>query len=147
MDLLNQLREDASRLVDEAAPEVVNALEHIGKTDTLTRLFVALLGRLSEAIPGIVYPSEDKPLPSAVVTHTPTDEEATEAAIVSPNPAAPSVTSLPVQAQPSEQSKMEDLERKLKVEESKVSALQASITPNPQAAPSITAQTSQGSNP
>lgn len=146
MDLLNQLREDASRLVDEAAPEVVSALEHIGTPDVLAKLFVSLAGRLAEAVPGIVYPGVDKPLPASVTTHTPTDEEAGATAVVQPNTPVQQVPAqAPVPPQAPQQSTVAELEAKLKAEEQKVAALQSAATPQPQAQPQVSDQT-QGQN-
>lgn len=85
MKLLNQLREDAARLADEAAPEVVAALEHLAPPHSLLAAFVALVGRLEQDVPGIVHP-DAAPLPAPLTTHTPSDAEVEAAGAVAPQP-------------------------------------------------------------
>ena len=41
MDLLNQLRDDAGKIADEAVPEVLNAVESLGSGDSLAKVVVS----------------------------------------------------------------------------------------------------------
>lgn len=151
--LLAQLRQDAARLADEAAPEVVAAIEHLGSTDTVTKLVVALIGRLEESIPGLVKP-HDTPLPTALTTHVPTDEEAAEAQQVPPNP----TTQTPVQQVPTSavqvpqtqqtqvgnpSQELEALRVELQREQQKVATLQSLLQPPAADKPVVDTQTQE----
>lgn len=139
--LLTQIREDAARIETEADPVIKAAIEQLGVPSTITSVVVALIGRLEEAIPGLVRPA-DSPLPTPLTTHTPTDEEVAAANAVPPNqPQATQVAQIPattaVQTQAPQQLTMEQLEQKVALEEAKVAALQQAITPQPAAAPVV----------
>lgn len=144
MTLLTQLREEASRLADEAAPEVVAALEHIGNTDTLTKVLVALIGRIEENLPSIIRPI-DAPLAAALTTHVPSDEEVAAAETVAPNPAPVvqgpvSQPPVVVHSAPAPAPSVDQLEAELAAERAKVAALQQAATPAPAPAPTVEAQ-------
>lgn len=140
MTLLTQLREEAARLADEAAPEVLSAIEHLGTPGATTKLLVALIGRVEESLPSIIRPI-DAPLAAALTTSTPSDAELAEAAAIQPNPplqAAP--VSPPVQVEAPQQPTVEQLAAELAQERAKVAALQSAATPAPEPAPNVEVQ-------
>lgn len=139
-NLLTQLREEASRLADEAAPEVVAAIEHIGTPDAFGKILVALVGRLEESVPTLLHPI-DAPLPSPLTTVTPSDAEIAEAEAVKPNPVqVPVSVSPPVQVPQAQQPTVEQLQAELAAERAKVTALQSAATPTP-TAPQVSTET------
>lgn len=148
--LLAQVREDAARIADEAAPEIRSAIEHIGSVDSLSRMFVALVGRLEESVPGLVKPGES-PLPETLTTHVPSDEEAAEAAAnqvpanagdaqqVPPN--AEQVQGSQAQSAQTMEERLTVLENQLKGKDEVIAALQSAITPKPAEKPAVSDET------
>ena len=131
MQLLNQLRDDAGKLADEAIPEVASAVEQLSSGDSLCKVVVSLIGRLEQDIPGLVHPVT-APLPTPLTTPpTPTEEEevATTAAAL-PDAAATVVETTDPQ--------LATLQAELEKAQAQVAALQSALTPAAGAAPTVT---------
>ena len=118
MDLLNQLRDDAGKIVDGAEPELLNAVEGLVGGDSLTKVVVALVDRLESKIPGLVNPAVEPAL-------APVMPVAPVAPVAPAGPAAPADPQLAV------------LEAELAKAQAQVAALQSTLTPAPAAAPAV----------
>lgn len=110
MDLLNQLRDDAGKIVDGAEPELLNAVEGLVGGDSLTKVVVALVDRLESKIPGLVNPAVEPTLTPVM-------------------PVAPVAPVAPEQ--------VAVLEAELAKAQAQVAALQSTLTPAPAAAPAV----------
>lgn len=135
MNLLNQLRDDAGRLADQAIPEVTTAVNQLIPPGSLARVVVALIGRLEQDIPGLVHPSSDF-LPNPLTTPV---EQPEPVAVVPPNPPAPAPAAQVPQSDPT----VQRLEAELAAKREMVIALQSALTPAPEAPPVVSTQTQE----
>jgi len=123
MDLLNQLRDDAGKIVDGAEPELLNAVEGLVGGDSLTKVVVALVDRLESKIPGLVNPVVE-PAPAPVMPVAPVASVAPVAPVELDTPASPVADVAALQAE-------------LAQAQAQVAALQSTLTPAPAAAPTV----------
>lgn len=131
MQLLNQLRDDAGKLADEAIPEVSSAVEQLASGDSLAKVFLALVGRLEQDIPGLVHPVT-APLPPPL-TEKVADDASNEAAAQVPAQ-TPAATAAPE----GETTQLATLQSELEKAQAQVAALQSALTPAPGATPEVT---------
>lgn len=129
MQLLNQLRDDAGKLADEAIPEVASAVEQLSSGDSLCKVVVSLIGRLEQDIPGLVHPVT-APLPAPLTTPpAPSEEEVAATAAAQADAAATVVETTDPQ--------LATLQAELEKAQAQVAALQSALTPAAGAAPAV----------
>jgi hypothetical protein len=129
MQLLNQLRDDAGKLADEAIPEVASAVEQLSSGDSLCKVVVSLIGRLEQDIPGLVHPVT-APLPPPLTTPPAPTEEEVAATAEAQAGAAPTVVE-------TTDPQLATLQAELEKARAQVTALQSALTPAAGAAPAV----------